>query len=311
MHEASIASLRPKPPPQLALTSFIYRIFGGRMRSQVGWKPLAGVGSPGGGAATRTCAAGGEHEQQRCGPVGADTRACPPPAAPLQVKCTECGYESNTFDPCIDLSLEISHANTLVKALERFTQREPGRSAATALLSGGMQCRPLLTRRFCPDQRVVTRLAAHAACHPSPAQFLPSTLCISVHHTVLHPGTNQLHNELPRLAGEVLDGGNKYKCPKQQRPVRAVKRMTVDAAPNVLMVQLKRFEFCFSGHKIGKRVEYGPSLDMSPFMSRRPARRGWGSRAARPLHARARFRCAADSAARTSGPRIPEPLAEP
>lgn len=36
MHEASIAGLQPKPPPELAQTSFIYRIFGGRMRSQVG-----------------------------------------------------------------------------------------------------------------------------------------------------------------------------------------------------------------------------------------------------------------------------------
>lgn len=35
MHEASIAGMSPKPPPELAQTSFIYRIFGGRMRSQV------------------------------------------------------------------------------------------------------------------------------------------------------------------------------------------------------------------------------------------------------------------------------------
>lgn len=59
---------------------------------------------------------------------------------------------------------------------------------------------------------------------------------------------------LPPSAGEVLDGGNKYKCPRQQKAVRAVKRMTVDSAPNVLMIQLKRFEFSFSGHKISKKV---------------------------------------------------------
>ena len=55
-------------------------------------------------------------------------------------------------------------------------------------------------------------------------------------------------------AGEVLDGGNKYRCPREQKPVRAVKRMTVDVAPNVLMIQLKRFEFSSSGHKISKKV---------------------------------------------------------
>jgi hypothetical protein len=30
--------------------------------------------------------------------------------------------------------------------------------------------------------------------------------------------------------------------------------MTVDRAPNVLMIQLKRFEFSLSGHKISKKV---------------------------------------------------------
>lgn len=37
MHEASIAGVSPKPAPELAQTSFVYRIFGGRMRSQVRW----------------------------------------------------------------------------------------------------------------------------------------------------------------------------------------------------------------------------------------------------------------------------------
>ncbi|KAL4424055.1 hypothetical protein ABPG75_001356 [Micractinium tetrahymenae] len=143
MHEASIAGMQPKPPPEVAQTSFIYRIFGGRMRSQV--------------------------------------------------KCSECGYESNTYDPCIDLSLEITRAQSVKRALERFT------------------------------------------------------------------------------AGEVLDGQNKYKCPKQSKGVRAVKRMTVDAAPNVLMIQLKRFEFSFSGHKISKKVDFDLDLDLGPYMSERPA----------------------------------------
>eukprot|EP00887_Chlorella_sp_A99_P006830 scaffold2.g6830.t1 len=158
LHERSIGGLVPKPPPALAHTSFIYRIFGGRMRSQARGK---------GSALGRGGARG-----QRAG-----------------VKCSECGYESNTFDPCIDLSLEINHANTLHKALQRFTQRE------------------------------------------------------------------------------VLDGANKYKCPRQGKGVRAVKRLTVDTPPNVLMVQLKRFEFSFSGHKISKKVEFEVELDLTPYLS--------------------------------------------
>ena len=36
MHEAILESIHPKPPREVAQTSFIYRIFGGTCRSQVG-----------------------------------------------------------------------------------------------------------------------------------------------------------------------------------------------------------------------------------------------------------------------------------
>lgn len=58
-------------------------------------------------------------------------RAAPPapnlhlhPLMTAQVKCCECGYESNTYDPCIDLSLEITRAQSVRRALERFTAGE-------------------------------------------------------------------------------------------------------------------------------------------------------------------------------------------
>ena len=35
MHEAVLAGIHPKPPREVAQTSFIYRIFGGTCRSQV------------------------------------------------------------------------------------------------------------------------------------------------------------------------------------------------------------------------------------------------------------------------------------
>jgi ubiquitin carboxyl-terminal hydrolase 36/42 len=53
--------------------------------------------------------------------------------------------------------------------------------------------------------------------------------------------------------------------------VRAVKRMTVDAPPPALVVQLKRFEFARAGRKISRPVAFGEALDLSPFLSRRPA----------------------------------------
>lgn len=139
MHDRSIAGIHPKPSREIEYTSFIYQIFGGKIRSQL--------------------------------------------------KCTQCDYESNTYDPFLDLSLEITRAHSVQKALQRFT------------------------------------------------------------------------------AGEVLDGQNSYKCPKQNKLVRAVKRMTIEDIPNILIIQLKRFEFSRSGRKISKHVDFDQTLDLSPFMS--------------------------------------------
>ncbi|KAJ2005774.1 hypothetical protein GGI02_001446 [Coemansia sp. RSA 2322] len=41
-----------------------------------------------------------------------------------QVKCSRCSHESNTFDPLLDLSLDIQAGNTVAKALRSFTRPE-------------------------------------------------------------------------------------------------------------------------------------------------------------------------------------------
>jgi len=105
-----------------------------------------------------------------------------------QVKCLDCKYESNTYEPFLDLSLGINRAHSVVKALQHFT------------------------------------------------------------------------------AGEVLMGDNAYKCPKTSTYVKAVKRITIDRAPNVLTLQLKRFEFGGFGHKISKKVDFETELNLAPFV---------------------------------------------
>ncbi|GIL86570.1 hypothetical protein Vretifemale_14832, partial [Volvox reticuliferus] len=139
MHEACLKRFKPKPPPELAATTFVYRIFGGRLRSQI--------------------------------------------------ECEGVDYVSRTYDPFLDLSLEINRAPSLERALSAFT------------------------------------------------------------------------------APEVLDGANKYRCPKNNKLVRAVKRISVEEAPNVLTVHLKRFEYGGFGAKINKKVEFDTQLDLRPYMS--------------------------------------------
>ncbi|KAJ7533909.1 hypothetical protein O6H91_13G070200 [Diphasiastrum complanatum] len=108
-----------------------------------------------------------------------------------QVKCTNCYYCSDTFDPFLDLSLEIVNADSLPRALAHFTRKE------------------------------------------------------------------------------IIDGDNKYHCEKCKQKVRATKCFTIDAAPNILTIQFKRFSN--TGHfggKINKKVDFGPTLDITPFLSK-------------------------------------------
>jgi ubiquitin carboxyl-terminal hydrolase 36/42 len=130
-----------KLPAGVAETSFVARVFGGRLRSQI--------------------------------------------------KCA-CGRASNTYDPFLDLSLEIARAGSVDKALKRF------------------------------------------------------------------------------CAVEVLDGDNAYRCEHTRRLVRATKALSIDKAPAVLALQLKRFQFGAFGGKINAPVAFGPLLDLAPFMSTPP-----------------------------------------
>ena len=73
------------------------------------------------------------------------------------------------------------------------------------------------------------------------------------------------------VATEVLDGANKYKCEMgggKPHMSRATKQFTVDVAPLVLTVQLKRFEYVpFGRGKLNQFVEYPLELDLSSAMS--------------------------------------------
>ncbi|XP_022749360.1 ubiquitin carboxyl-terminal hydrolase 25-like [Durio zibethinus] len=64
---------------------------------------------------------------------------------------------------------------------------------------------------------------------------------------------------------EVLDGNNKYKCENCKKLVAARKQLSIRQAPNILVVQLKRFEGIFGG-KIDRLVTFEEVLVLSSFM---------------------------------------------
>lgn len=84
-------------------------------------------------------------------------------------------------------------------------------------------------------------------------------------------------------ATETLDDSNAWKCSSCQRLSRAEKGMTIDTCPNVLVVQLKRFDGMFGG-KIKKHIEFGTTLDLAIGMNKAAVDRKRG-RSRYELHA--------------------------
>ncbi|KAJ4981850.1 hypothetical protein NE237_032687 [Protea cynaroides] len=64
---------------------------------------------------------------------------------------------------------------------------------------------------------------------------------------------------------ELLDGSNKYKCEKCKKLVVARKQMSILKAPNILVIQLKRFEG-INGGKIDRPIAFEDVLVLSSHM---------------------------------------------
>ncbi|GFP98845.1 ubiquitin carboxyl-terminal hydrolase 25 [Phtheirospermum japonicum] len=81
---------------------------------------------------------------------------------------------------------------------------------------------------------------------------------------ILHSGS--LKEALQKFfQPEILDGSNKYKCDNCKELVTARKQMSVLQAPNVLVIQLKRFEGTFGG-KVDKAIAFDKTLVLSSHM---------------------------------------------
>lgn len=107
-----------------------------------------------------------------------------------QVKCLQCHHESNTYDPMMDINLDIKDCSSILNAFKRSVL---------------------------PDR---------------------------------------------------LDGDNKYFCERCRKKTVAQKRGSIHKEPNVLTLQLKRFDFSrMFGGKVSKEVHFPEDLNIRPFMS--------------------------------------------
>ena len=68
---------------------------------------------------------------------------------------------------------------------------------------------------------------------------------------------------------ERLDGDNAYKCEKCKSKVPANKKFSLERAPNVLCIQLKRFGLM--GGKMSKHIQFSRTLNLSRFLFNQPA----------------------------------------
>lgn len=86
-------------------------------------------------------------------------------------------------------------------------------------------------------------------------------LSLEVNHGIKSVGGALRHF----TAVETLDDSNAWKCASCKQPSRAEKGMAIETAPNVLVLQLKRFDAMFG--KIKKHIEFADTLDLGPRMA--------------------------------------------
>eukprot|EP00741_Cyanophora_paradoxa_P003867 tig00000734_g3761.t1 len=91
----------------------------------------------------------------------ASTKDLLPRRIPSQVKCSQCQYGSNKFDPFLDLSLELRGANSVEQALSNFTAAE--------VLDGENKYRCSKCKKLV---RATKRLTIHHS--PNPVAFGPT-----------------------------------------------------------------------------------------------------------------------------------------
>ena len=154
--------------------------------------------------------------------------------------CNQCHQSSHTFEPFLDLSLSIPlpPRPSLPHQQQHHYSTQPFQFNRLHMMNGGQ-----------PTFSAMTPPTA-----PTPPLLLTAALTSF---------TSEEH----------LDRDNLYQCDYCHRKTRAVKKITIYKAPNVLVIHLKRFEGgggmqqMYGGGKINRMVKYDMTLDLLPCMS--------------------------------------------
>ncbi|MGH0124064.1 UNVERIFIED_CONTAM: hypothetical protein FKN15_034472 [Acipenser sinensis] len=170
-----------------------------------------------------------------------------------RVKCLNCKAVSDTFDPYLDVALEIKTVQSITKALEQFVKPEQ--------LDGENAYKCTKCKKMVPASKRFT-------IHRGSNVLTISLKCFANYNGGKITKTVQsITKALEQFVKpEQLDGENAYKCTKCKKMVPASKRFTIHRGSNVLTISLKCFAN-YNGGKITKDVRYPEFLDIRPFMS--------------------------------------------
>ncbi|XP_045155453.1 ubiquitin carboxyl-terminal hydrolase 36 [Echinops telfairi] len=173
-----------------------------------------------------------------------------------RVKCSMCKSVSDTYDPYLDVALEIRQAANIVRALELFVKPDLT-SQSTAWPVHHVPC----PSGCFPEPST----APSPALHPF-SSWGPCWQCSNNRGSVgsaLTPPSPERHH----LGAGWLVTPSCFSLPRScKKKVPASKRFSIHRASSVLTLSLKRFAN-FSGGKITKDVGYPEFLNIRPYMS--------------------------------------------
>ncbi|CAI4225499.1 unnamed protein product [Auanema sp. JU1783] len=179
------------------------------------------------------------------------------------------GYELDSYTPAefwstFRMSKEMVHLNEQQDALEFYNSVVEFVDEGMSMLGGEKICENTFGGLFADEK--ICKDCPHRYSREEP--FTSISIDVQSHN-------NLLESLKEYVLGDVLENDNAYFCEKCQKKVRAIKRLTIQKLPPILVVQLKRFKFDWDKEvpvKFNDYVEFPFDLDMKPYTAEAAAK---------------------------------------